>query len=291
MSKAEWPETTKLIDAAVEILAAQWPMTVRQLFYALFSLSIILENCTAEYKKVMRIIGIAREDGRCPWHYIADRSRPTYQVEVFDNVQLGINNLRENYSRNRWQSQPTVCELWTEKDAIYGSIQDVAIELGIPVRVGRGYQSKTRMHEIAERFRELNKSKPWKPIHVFYLGDFDPSGMNIEEVLRKKIQKYGSGPFEMHRLAIHGADIAKYKLPPQKIKVSDSRAVDFKLKHGKHTVELDALPVNVLRKRIKDSVMRYVDIGLWSREEAVEKVELASIKHVADNWPWKKYSI
>jgi hypothetical protein len=37
-------------------------------------------------------------------------------------------------------------ELWCEKDAVIGSIQDTTDALGVPVRVGRGFQSTTSQH-------------------------------------------------------------------------------------------------------------------------------------------------
>ena len=43
MAQQEWESTTKLIDAAIEILKQQFPMTIRQLFYALVSV-LIIEN-------------------------------------------------------------------------------------------------------------------------------------------------------------------------------------------------------------------------------------------------------
>jgi len=67
--------------------------------------------------------------------------------------------------------QPGHCEIWTEKDAIIGSIQDVTNELGVTVRVCRGFLSTTKAHEIAEHFDAISKS-----ITIFYLGDHDPSG-------------------------------------------------------------------------------------------------------------------
>ncbi|MGC2764947.1 MAG: hypothetical protein WB607_05540 [Candidatus Acidiferrum sp.] len=57
--------------------------------------------------------------------------------------------------------------------------------------------------------------------------------------------------FRMERLAIHPEDIRTFRLPPLKVKSTDSRAAGFKKKYGKQCVELDALPVAELRRRIQ----------------------------------------
>jgi hypothetical protein len=41
MARGEWQSTTELIDAAVLVLKAEHPMTIRQLFYRLVSAALI----------------------------------------------------------------------------------------------------------------------------------------------------------------------------------------------------------------------------------------------------------
>jgi hypothetical protein len=86
-----------------------------------------------------------------------------------------------------------------------------------------------------------------KPITVFYLGDHDPSGHDIERDIHQRVQVASGKKFVVMRLAIHPSDIKIYKLPPQRIKPTDSRAAGFKRRFGNKapTVELDALPVDV----------------------------------------------
>jgi len=277
MAQAEWKRSTQLIDRAVAVLKAEHPMTVRQLFYRLVSASVI-SNDRANYQLVSRLMTKARDDGRCEFDWIVDRSRPEYAPNVFTDAAEYARTVKRSYRKDYWSNQPEYVEAWVEKDAIIGSIEDVTDDLGITVRVGRGFLSTTKAHEIAEHFKSIDK-----PITVFYLGDHDPSGRDIERDLYKRIRTYGCD-FTLRRLAIHKADIRKFHLPPLRIKDGDSRSTAFRKKHGEQCVELDSLPPTELRKRIGDAVDNLIDVELWNRAVDVEEAELASIQSFADKW-------
>ncbi len=261
MPKAETFKTRKLVEEAATILAAESPMTFRQLFYRLVSIR-VLENSRADYVRVSRVMTIARSDGRVDWELIVDRSRPEYSPNVWNDAGEYAKTIRRSYRRDLWNTQPVHVEIWAEKDAVVGSIRDLTDSLGVTVRVGRGFQSTTRVHEIAEEFSEKQKQ-----IHVYYLGDHDPSGRCIEDELRQRVtmQNMTLNSWSVTRLAIHRADIKKFNLPPLRVKASDSRATDFLSKHGDQCVELDALPPNELRARIKKAIMQHIHKESWRR--------------------------
>lgn len=281
MAKGEWAKTTALIDEANEILAAESPMTLRQLFYRLVSSSAI-NNDKRSYTALCRVMTKARKDGRIDFDHMVDRSRPTYTPYVFDDPQDYARSIKSSYRKDYWLSQSWYVEIWTEKDSISGSIEPITDELGITVRVGRGYLSTTRKYEIARHFMH-GRGKD-KSIQVFYLGDFDPSGMDLEKDAVAEIRKHGA-QFNIDRLAIHHADIARFNLPPLRVKDDDSRSKNFKRSHGNKCVELDALPVEELRRRIRESVSALIDHERWDRAVAVEKVEIASILEGMKSWP------
>jgi len=170
-------------------------------------------------------------------------------------------------------------------------LRPVTDALGITVRVGRGFDSTTGVHDIAMHFRQVKKPK-----HVFYVGDHDPDGCCIEESFRQRVLELGSGPFTMKRLAIFASDIGRFNLPPMRIKRFDSghqkaglpkspRAKAFLRKYGDETVELDALPPEVLRRRVKRAIEKLIDWGHWNRAIKAEKAELESIEDFVSRWP------
>jgi hypothetical protein len=269
---------THLIAAAVEILDVESPMTIRQLFYRLVSRGLI-PNDKKHYQLVSRVMTKARDDGRCSFDAIVDRSRPHYSPNVFDDAGEYASVVQRGYRKDYWALQPNHVEIWVEKDAIVGSIEPTTDALGVTIRVGRGFLSTTKAYEIAQRFSTIDK-----PITVFYLGDHDPSGQDIERDLYDRIRLYSSGDFDLQRLAIHKADIRLFNLPPLRIKDGDVRAPKFRFQHGDECVELDALPPDELRRRIREAVEHLMDAELWDRAIAVEKVELASIQDAARMW-------
>src|SRR6516225_4030078 len=159
MASGQLASTRELIEAAQAALAAESPMTVRQLFYRLVSTE-ELENTRADYVKLSRVLTRAREDGEIDFADIVDRSRPEYEPNVWGDLPGYLNAVKRGYRRDMWRDQPCHVEVWVEKDAIIGSIEGLAVgELGVTVRVGRGFMSATRCHEIAERFDDIGDSK------------------------------------------------------------------------------------------------------------------------------------
>jgi hypothetical protein len=278
MARGEWAETTQLIEDSVAVLKEQNPMTIRQLFYQPVSRETLTNNIN-EYRKLSRVMTKAREDGRVDYDLIVDRSRPIYTPLVFDDPAEYARNMKSWYRRDYWQDQPNYCEIWTEKDAVVGSIEDLWRELGVTIRIGRGFLSTTRKHEIEEIFDDIGLRKQ-KEITVFYLGDHDPSGIDIQRDTEASINSF----FDIKRLAIHPEDINDFNLPPLRIKSDDPRAEAFRREHGGECVELDALPPKELRRRIKKAVTGLLDKESWDRAVAVEKVEIASIQDFVKRW-------
>jgi hypothetical protein len=282
MARGEWEESSRLIQVATRILRDENPMTIRQAFYRLVSAGYISNNVAA-YRRVSRVLTKAREDGRCEIHWVVDRSRQSYETNVFENPREYAEVVKRGYHRDYWQDQPVHVEIWTEKDAITGSIMPVQDELGVPIRPCRGYNSTTVAMEMAGRLASISKKKI-----VFYLGDHDGSGhapvTGIQDELKSRVLRYGSGPFELKRLAILPEDIQKFNLPPQRVKDSDPRAVAFRRKFGTKTVELDALPPTVLRRRLTVAIKRVMDRRRWNRAIEVERVEIACIAETVGKW-------
>lgn len=285
MAQGIWQKTRKLIEQVRAVLQTQFPMTVRQCFYRLVSMG-VLKNNRKDYQKLSRVLTLAREQGEIPFDWIVDRSRPTYEGTVWEDPKDYMETCISAYHKDYWQDQPNYCELWVEKDAVIGSIAEVTDELGVIVRVGRGFLSTTRAHDIASILQRIRKPKT-----IFYLGDHDPSGLCIEREAAERVRNYGSGHFAIERLAIHAEDIATFNLPPLRVKTktggdyADSRAEGFVAEYGSECVELDALPPNELRERIREAVEAKIDRKSWDRAIVAERAEIRSIEDFIANWP------
>ena len=71
--------TLKLLEVAGEVLTAQHPMTVRQVYDQLVSRHVI-ENNRGQYQEVSNALGEARKEGLIPGDWIEDRLRRPREV-------------------------------------------------------------------------------------------------------------------------------------------------------------------------------------------------------------------
>jgi hypothetical protein len=285
--------TKELIRHAYQILADDHPMTLRQLHYQIFSRGQMdYQNDVASYRRLSRATTMARRSHRAweleggdqpalafPGTWIVDELRKPEMVNLWANAAEYVETVRDSYRRDNWQDQPAHVELWGEKATVLGSMRPIMRKFGITLRVCRGFGSTGMESSVGELFEDIAK-----PIIVLYIGDHDASGHAIEEDIHRRVETASGKTFCMIRLAIDAADIRKFHLPPQKLKNTDSRAAAFRERFGKNaaTVELEALPVAELRRRVEYAVERCIDFERWDRQLQVQEVELASIADFAD---------
>jgi hypothetical protein len=286
--------TKELIEHARRLLDEDHPQTLRQLHYAIFSRQEIdYANDKASYARLSRATTTARRSYRewelsgesgpepavsIPPDWMVDETRQPETVNVWQDACAYIESVKQSYRRDAWQDQPHYVEVWSEKGTVLGAIRPVAERWGVTLRVSHGFGSVGMEQQIGSYFESL-----YKAISVFYLGDHDPSGHAIEEDIHRRVEAASGVSFEMKRLAIDGSDIQAFKLPPQKIKASDSRAAGFRREFGSDaaTVELDALPAVELRRRVEQAVSSLIDFESWKRQTAVQEVEFACIADIA----------
>jgi len=201
--------------------------------------------------------------------------RTAFGVHVNVSMWPGLSDFaetcRRSYRLDVWPSQPRYLEVWLEKDALSGIFEDVLNLYGVTLNVGRGYDGWDRIHNAAVRFNEKAED-----VVVLYFGDFDPSGEDMKRSLEDRLKSLAFRP-EVIKCALTRDDIERYKLPPDFAKKSDTRAAAFIAEHGDLSVELDALPVDVLRARLKTEVERRLDLGMLAKVKEQEGRDIARL--------------
>jgi hypothetical protein len=255
-------KTSELIEAAAAILAAHHPMTVRQVYYQLVSRQVI-ENSRSSYQAVSKALVAARREGAIPWHHIEDRLRQPRGAPMWSGLPDFATAAAGWYRRDVWETQSIRVEAWLEKDALSGIFEDVLDQYGVTLNVGRGFDGWDSIHNAAERISDEDV--------ILYFGDFDPSGEDMVRSLRERLADQGSCP-EIKKCALVYEDIERYQLPPDFTKASDTRSTAFVAKWGDVSVELDALPMDVLRERIVTEIEGRLDLealrAVREREES-----------------------
>lgn len=251
------------------------PLTVRQVYYQLAS-SGLVQLSDEGYSQAQRLQLKLREIGEIRWDWYADRARERMQASTWDNTADFADSISDCYRKDLWQAQPEHVEFWLEKDALSAFVSGALETWGNPLCVVRGFSSGTFVHECAEILKRIDKPK-----YIYYLGDHDPSGLAIEENVQERLTEFGA-EFHFQRLAVSLDDIDTYGLRPLVAKKADTRYKAYVAKHGTRTVEVDALPPDVLRDRIGDAVRRHIDIDAWNRLARVERIEQDTVRSIAD---------
>jgi len=265
-------KTLKVLDAAVKILAENRPMTVRQVFYRLVAAQVV-ENCRSQYQAVSNILVDARKEGIVPWDWIEDRLRRPRAVGMWADLADFAEVAARAYRRNVWANQPVYLECWLEKDALSGIFEDTLHDYGVTLNVGRGYDGWDSIRNAAFRYGG------GAGVVVLYFGDFDPSGEDMVRSLRERLAFFQSCP-QIIKCALTMDDIEEYDLPPDFTKETDARRAKFVERWGDVSVELDALPVDVLRARIAAEVEERMDMEKLAEVREVEERERTRLKEV-----------
>jgi len=272
-------------------------LTLRQLYYQFVQRG-WLPNTDKNYDKLVDAIGKGRNAGLIDWDAIVDRLRPRKKRAEWSTPALAVEAIAEQYRSDIWRDQPTRCEVWVEKDALSDIVESVCYPLGVSYVVCRGYISQTAIWKAAQRFLREWIDHEQRTV-VLYLGDHDPSGLDMPRDIQKRLNLYakrmfstGLGPSFTHvapvmveSIALTMAQIEEYEPPPNPAKMSDSRASDYVAEHGYESWELDALEPTVLSSVIEDAVWATLeDPAKLERNIETERKERVQLNEASTQW-------
>jgi len=289
----KWNSVLNEIDIALSYFESQGVKpTLRTIFYYLVSKNMI-PNTRSAYKSLSRKLVQARKKGRYRWNFLEDKTRVVlgelgdskFNDDVIENFEKQLNSRFETLDINKmidetfdylkplitvnpWAQQPTVCELWIEKEALASTLQSWLSGKEIPIRVNRGYSSWTfiynNVQSLKRTLRRHNK------VVIYYTGDLDPSGLDIERFLQEALEYFGlpSEKVEFRRLAVTPEQVERYGLPPRPEDLETLKKLErdprYKSYREAYIVELDAL-VAYAPSQFRRIVAEAVD-ETWNRE-------------------------
>lgn len=264
-------ETQALIVLANRILAeyaAQgFRLTLRQLFYQLVARGHI-PNTQRMYKNLGTHVGNARLAGLIDWNMIEDRARSTDWPAHWDDPAELVEAAAEQFRIDKWEPQPNHIEVMVEKDALSGVLQPVCRDLDVRFTANRGYSSLSHFYRIGKRLEGMLDQD--KDVHVLYLGDHDPSGLDMDRDIADRLEMFsGYGFVDVDRLALTMDQVEEHAPPPNPAKLSDSRARGYIDRFGPTSWELDALDPTTLAELVTTAVVNLRDDVLW--DEAVAR--------------------
>ena len=272
----------------VDILSLGQPMSVRQVFYAATVRGLIAKT-EAEYKTIVRLLGEMRRDGTIPYQWLADATRWMRKPQTYSSAEAALKRAAETYRRALWDDNSVVVEVWLEKEALAGVLVDVTAEWDVPLMVTRGYPSMSFLFSAANAILDrATGDRRHQRTQIYYFGDHDPSGVDIDRAIRQGIGEAMWSMFDeredreptpmdefsywadFERVAVTEDQIADWDLPTRPTKASDSRAKAF---DGLDSVELDAIPVDLLRLTARTCIEAHVDQHQLDALRVVEEEE------------------
>lgn len=275
-------QSIALIAASATILEEIQPATVRAVCYRLFIQKLIPSMAKANTDKVSKQLVYAREIGALRWGWIVDETREAERIASWNSPEEIISTAVDQYRKDYWTMQPNRVEVWSEKGTVRGTLAPVLKKYGVTFRVMHGYGSATAIHGIARETADNDK-----PLTVLYVGDWDPSGMQMSEVdLPDRLQRYG-GAATIKRVALDECDVQDdTELPHFEAtsKGKDPRYKWFTERYGHRCWEVDALSPVVLRERVEHEILQLLDVSAWQHAIKIEQAETESMKSIFGTW-------
>ena len=251
-----------IIDAARVVirdaLAGGYRFTLRRVYYGLVAQNII-PNTERSYKNLSATLDKARWEGLLPMTCLDDLGREVSVWESWASVAELAEDMAARFRTDWWADADPVVEMWGEKQAVAGIVEPVCSRWGVPFLACRGFSSLTALAEAADRLDGRSAT-------IFYVGDHDPSGLDMDRDLQARLDRLGAD-VELVRVALTAEQIEEHQLPPQPTKAKDSRAFGYSLEHG-GSWELDALPADVLAGLVRDALWPLLPDDFEARRDA-----------------------
>lgn len=260
-------EALKLIDIINAILedyqSQGYDLSLRQVFYQLVSKAII-ENTERSYKNVGNLVSDARLAGLIDWEIIKDRGREMVQNPHWSSAASIVAACANQFRVDRWENQPNYVEVMVEKQALEGVLIPVCSEWDVPFTANKGYSSSSAIYEASKRF--LQRAEDDKALFILYLGDHDPSGIDMTRDVNDRMELFLSGSgASVQRLALNMDQVREMNPPENPAKITDSRAAGYIKRFGHSSWELDAIEPRQLAAIVSEAIERLVDKAAWHK--------------------------
>lgn len=283
-------ESNRIIE---KFRADGFNLTLRQLYYQFvtmgdsrmrelgFPLKDGSPHNEKSYNKLGMIINDARLAGLIDWNAIEDRTRSRKKNAHWEDPGEIINAAVSSFYMDKWAGQDYRVEVWIEKEALSGVIQQICRKLDVAYFACKGYVSQSEMWKAARRF-DRYEANDQQPV-VIHLGDHDPSGIDMTRDIEDRQGTFWA-PTIVERIALNMDQIEEYSPPPFWAKASDSRSGGYVAKYGNECWELDALEPRIMNELIEERVLKYRNQDIYNDVLVQERKYQKILKRIGENW-------
>jgi hypothetical protein len=123
------------------------------------------------------------------------------------------------------------------------------------------------MYEASKRF--IRKGNEGKQLYVIYLGDHDPSGIDMSRDVLDRMELFVNSnehiqDIEVQRVALNMDQVRELNPPENPAKITDSRAESYIRRFGRSSWELDAIEPSALAALVRRAITALIDRKLWT---------------------------
>lgn len=263
----------------IEYKQQGYELTLRQVYYQLVARGYI-PNSERSYKNLGNLISDGRLAGLIDWRAIVDRTRNLRMNSHWVSPESIVESATYSYKLDRWMDQPNYVEVWVEKDALVGIVDQICDKLDVPYFSCRGYTSQSEMWSAAQRFiRQRYRSSRT----IIHLGDHDPSGIDMTRDIKERMDLF-EADVKVKRVALTMQQINKYNPPPNPTKLSDARAEEYIRKYGHECWELDALEPEVISNLIETEVHQLENKSITNEVAKRERQDKQRLQKICDHY-------
>lgn len=280
--------TIQIINSILAEYAGQgYRLSLRQLYYQLVARDYI-PNSVRSYKRIGGLVSDARLAGLVDWEMIEDRGRETVVNPHWESPADIVRTAAGQFRIDHWEGQECYVEVFVEKDALSGILEPVCRNLDVRFTANKGYSSSSAMYEASKRIARAFDDG--KDIHLFYLGDHDPSGIDMTRDIQERLAMFTRGSFYIKtvRLALNYDQVAQWDPPENPAKETDSRYRIYVEEFGESSWELDAVNPATLASLVEDHVNELIDRSIWDKVEARQVAMRKELERFADEYGKRK---
>jgi hypothetical protein len=290
-------EHETIIERAVEMLEELhrdgYEVTLRSLYYYFIAEERWFPNTIQSYKRFGDIIGCARLAGRIDWDLINDNVRKVEELARWSSPEHIMESVVSAYREDLWDGQEVRVHVRIEKDAQIGVVRPVCERWRVPFLACRGNSSLSEMYRAGKKLEE----ESWAGLRsvILYLGDHDPSGIDMTRDNNVRLSLFSGSEVEVRRIALNRDQIDELHLPGNPAKLTDSRAglrkdgsiipgsyIDL---HGYESWEMDALRPRYIDDLIEREIGQFIDMDRWNERKAQEDHNHGILASIKDQWP------
>ncbi len=276
------PERLRTIATVNAILAEYqadgYDLSLRQLYYQMVARGYI-ENSQRSYKRLGDLVNDARLAGLTDWAMITDRGRELVHMPHWRSPGEIVAAAADQFRIDKWAEQAIHVEVMVEKAALEGVLIPVCQALDIGFTANKGYSSASTLYEAGKRLARaaLYGRQPW----IIYLGDHDPSGIDMTRDVEKRLTLFAGCPVRVQRLALNFDQVRALRPPENPAKETDARYAAYAARFGQSCWELDAIEPRALADLVTGAVRALRDEALWEAAVAEEATLQAQLRAVA----------